>query len=181
MPNAERIYDELLLIHARAGDMRAAERLAVRWYPRLLQSAQRMLHDVEMAEEAVQEAWAGICGGWIGLNDPSRFPAWAYGILSRKCIDRLRKHIRDRSRTAELEAETVPAGTSVGDDRAALNQAFAALPDTQRITATLYFGEQLSLSEIASATGVPVGTVKSRLFKARSALKHSLGKETHNE
>lgn len=176
MSNPDRIYDELLLLHARAGNSRAAERLAARWYPRLLRSANRILHDADLAEEAVQDTWTGICGGWIGLNDPSRFPAWAYGILSRKCMDRLRKVVRDRKTSATLER--VDAGLEAGgEDRLSLNQAFSALPGAQRIAATLYFAEQLTIAEIAMATGVPDGTVKSRLFNARKALRQSLGKE----
>lgn len=180
MSNPDRIYDELLLIHARGGDGRAADRLAARWYPRLLRTAHRILQDRELAEEAVQDAWTGICGGWVSLSDPARFPAWAYGILSRKCADRLRRHIRDRNRAATIDADPVEDATDT-EARLTLNQAFAALPETQRITATLYFGEQLSVAEIALATSVPAGTVKSRLFNARKALQQTLAKETSDE
>ena len=60
-----RIFDELLLISARAGDRRAGERLAARWQPRLLRTARRLLRDEDEAVEAVQNAWAAICRGWF--------------------------------------------------------------------------------------------------------------------
>ncbi|MGB3625085.1 MAG: sigma-70 family RNA polymerase sigma factor, partial [Henriciella sp.] len=84
-----RIYDELLVTLARTGDRAAGERLAARWQPRLMRTAGRLLRDEDQAREAVQEAWSGICRGWMGLNDPRKFPAWAFGILHRKCADRI--------------------------------------------------------------------------------------------
>jgi len=55
-----------------------------------------------------------------------------------------------------------------------LNAAFASLPDDQRIAATLFFGEGLTLTDISDATCAPLGTVKSRLFHARQKLKAAL-------
>lgn len=175
--DAIRVFDELLLIQARAGDRRAAERLAIRWYPRLLRTARRILLEADMAEDAVQDAWASICTGWIGLQDTARFPAWAYAILSRKCTDCLRKRIRQRQESADSIPDSSPPES---ERRLALNQAFANLPDDQRIAATLFFGEGLALSEIAIATHVPVGTVKSRIFHARRYLKSALDRRNHH-
>ncbi|GJL96570.1 MAG: RNA polymerase sigma factor [Hyphobacterium sp.] len=169
--DAIRVFDELLLIQARTGDKRAAERLAIRWYPRLLRTARRILLDADLAEDAVQEAWASICSGWIGLQDTARFPAWAYAILSRKCTDCLRKRIRQRTEVDDSIPCSLPPES---ERRLALNQAFASLPNDQRIAATLYFGEGLALSEIALVTSAPVGTVKSRIFHARRYLKSAL-------
>ncbi|QNL19795.1 sigma-70 family RNA polymerase sigma factor [Hyphobacterium sp. CCMP332] len=172
-PTESRVFDELLLVRARQGDGRAAERLAIRWYPRLRRAARRILRDADLAEDAVQETWAGICSGWLGLSDPRRFPAWAYGILTRKCADSLRRIVRERERQS---GQPVPAESGGGapDARMGLNAAFASLPGDQRIAATLFFGEGLTLTEISAATSVPLGTVKSRLFHARQKLKAAL-------
>ena len=99
----ERVYDELLVTLARSGDRAAANRLAARWYPRLMRTALRLVQDRSDAEEAVQEAWAGICRGWPRLSDPAMFPGWAFGILRRKCVDRIRKSQTERNRTAPIE------------------------------------------------------------------------------
>ena len=56
-----------------------------------------------------------------------------------------------------------------------LTQAMARLPREQRIAVSLYFGEEMSVAEIAAITGAPEGTVKSRLFAARKALRENLG------
>lgn len=174
----ERVYDELLVTLARSGDRKAANRLAARWYPRLMRTALRLLQDRSEAEEAVQEAWAGICRGWPRLSDSAMFPGWAFGILRRKCVDRIRKNQADRARTAPLEAAPEPSQPARGELQVEIDQALAGLSDDHRLAAILYFGEGLRLNEIAAVTGVPVGTAKSRIFNARQHLKSRLKGET---
>lgn len=174
----DRVYDELLVTMARAGDRRAANRLAARWYPRLMRTALRLLRDRSEAEEAVQEAWAGICRGWARLSDPAMFPGWAFGILRRKCADRIRRLQVQRARSGALDGAPEPSEPARAELRHELDQALAELSDEHRLAAILYFGEGLTLNEIAAATGVPVGTAKSRIFHARKHLKSTLKGET---
>ncbi|MEM9571226.1 MAG: sigma-70 family RNA polymerase sigma factor [Pseudomonadota bacterium] len=170
----QRVYDELLVTLARTGDRRAANRLAARWYPRLMRTALRLLGDRAEAEEAVQEAWAGICRGWPRLSDSAMFPGWAFGILRRKCADRIRVMQTRRGREAPIDAAPEPSQPARGELRVEIDQALASLSDDHRLAAILFFGEGLSLTEIAAVTGVPVGTAKSRIFNARKHLKSSL-------
>ncbi|MEO9467843.1 RNA polymerase sigma factor [Parasphingorhabdus sp.] len=174
--DSERIFDELLLTRIQAGDRRAGERLAARWYPRLMRTAYRLLRDEDQAQIAVQEAWASICKGWRGLRSPNRFPAWAYTILHRRCADRIRWNQRDRGRHAadrESDHQVPPRA----EDKVTIGQAFDLLTQDHRVAATLYFSEGLTVKEIASVTGVAAGTVKSRLFHARKQLKAALGED----
>lgn len=174
LSETDRIYEELLVTLVRAGDGRAGERLAARWQPRLIRTARRMLGDAEEAREAVQEAWGGICRGWLTLSDPAMFPAWAYGILTRKCADRIRHASAARQRFAPESAAPEPAGIDTAPLRQSLMAALGALSPDHRIAAILYFSEGLTLAETAAATGVPVGTAKSRIFHARQHLKQLL-------
>ena len=174
----ERVYDELLVTLARLGDRKAANRLAARWYPRLMRTAMRLLRDRSEAEEVVQEAWAGICRGWPRLSDPAMFPGWAFGILHRKCVDRIRKLQADRSRTAPMEIAPEPSQAARGELQVEIDQALESLSPDHRLAAILYFGEGLSLNEIAAVTGLPVGTAKSRIFHARQLLKSRVEGET---
>lgn len=168
-----RIYDELLVTLARRGDRAAGERLAARWHPRLLRTAMRLLGDEDQARDAAQETWAGICRGWIGLNDPRKFPAWAFGILHRKCADRIRLEQGYRKRTAALNGDEA-ALPGMPEDRVLIVQVLEKLGAEHREAAILFFGEGLTLAEIAHATGVPVGTAKSRIFHARRQMKAAL-------
>lgn len=166
-----RAYDELLVTLARSGDRRAGERLAARWHPRLLKTAKRLLRDDEQAKDAVQEAWAGICKGWLTLSDPARFPAWAFGILNRKCADRIKAEIRQRDHFEALDRSAEQGIEPPDVSLTEIDRALATLPLDQRTTAILFFGEGLTLREIAIATSVPLGTAKSRIFKARQHLR----------
>ena len=176
-PDAGRLYDELLVPLVQPGDRRAGERLAIRWQPRLARTARRLLGDDEAALVAVQETWLSILRNIAGLRDPSRFAPWAFGILRRRCADRIRQAQADRTRQGESEDE--PVLPAAADDALAIRQAFAALPGDQRLAAQLFFVEGLTLAEIAGVQAVPPGTVKTRLFHARRKLKAALsGDET---
>lgn len=172
LSETERVYSELLVTLVQAGDRRAAERLVARWQPRLVRTARRLLGNDEQAMDAVQETWSAVFQGWLRLSDPARFPGWVFGILHRKCVDRIRDESRQR-RNAVVEAEPV-AALSGSEDSVAISQALHGLSHEHRTAAILFFGEGLSLSEIAAATGVPVGTAKSRIFHARRRLQAAL-------
>jgi len=172
--DTDRVYDELLLTLIQRGNRRAGERLAARWYPRLKRTAYRLLRDEQQAETAVQEAWSGICRGWLGLRDRSRFPAWAYKILHRRCADRIANNQQIRERCGAAPDGEEPSIAPRAEDKVTIAQAFDRLSDNHRSAAILYFSEGLSLAEIAEVTGTPVGTAKSRLFHARRQLKAAL-------
>lgn len=172
MPQAAELFDELLVTLIQSGERRAIERLAVRWQPRLARTARRLLRDEEQARAAVQETWLSILRGIGSLRDASRFAPWAFGILRRRCADRIRTEQARRAQTGEIESE--PAFAAQADDALALDQAFAALPADQRLAAQLYFIEGLTLAEIAEVQRVPTGTAKTRLFHARRKLKAAL-------
>lgn len=171
MRDTDKIYDELLVTMVRSGDTRAAERLAARWQPRLMRAARRMLGDPDDAREAVQEAWYGICRSWLRLSDPAMFPAWAYGILTRKCADRIRLIRGERRRFLPQEAAPEPSEVDVAPLRHSILAALGQLSPDHRIAAILYFSEGLSLAEVAVAMEIPIGTAKSRIFHARQQLK----------
>lgn len=176
LSETERVYSELLVTLVQAGDRRAAERLVARWQPRLIRTARRLLGNEEQARDAVQETWGAVFQGWLRLSDPARFPGWVFGILHRKCVDRIRDESRRRNNAATLDP--APAVTAaVGEDSLAIAQALDGLSHDHRITAILFFGEGLALSEIAAATGVPTGTAKSRIFHARRQLQAALNGE----
>ena len=173
------LQEELLLLEARAGNRRAGELLARLWQPRLVRTARRILRDDELARDAVQDAWGSICRNWSTLRDSSRFPAWAYGILYRRCQDKLRRTLRRRDRETPLETTPEPpAGNHDPTLRLTLDAAFARLNPEQRATALLFFGEGLTISEVAEALDIPPGTVKSRLHAARNTLKSLMKGDT---
>lgn len=179
--DAARALDEYLVLSARAGDRRAADRLARRWLPKLLRHARRLLGEAEAARDVAQEAWLDIVQGLARLDDPAAFPAWAFRIVTRRAADWIR-HARRRRRldaaaAAEPRETSAPARDESPDHaslRAALARAMAALPPEQRAAVALFYLEELSVGEIAAALSIPPGTVKTRLMHARRKLRDAL-------
>lgn len=173
-PKSEAVYDELLVMMAQNGDARAFERLHLRWHRRLARAALRYTGSAEAARDLSQDCWLAIWKGIGRLRDPSRFRAYAFGVLHRRGADHLRGAIRARTRAVPQDTAPEPSEPARQSDKSALAQAFASLPPDQRLAAHLHFVEGLTLSEIAEVQSIPTGTAKSRLFHARRKLKAAL-------
>lgn len=170
----DRVMDQLLVLHVLSGDQRAVDRLGMRWQGRLLRVARHITGDEELAETAAQEAWVGICRNWHALKDPDKFSPWVFGVLRRKCFDAVRKKARYRTRESIMEATPQTSTPARGELQVELSQAFDTLSPDHRTVAILYFGEELTLAEIAAALDRPLGTIQSRIFHARRHLKVAL-------
>jgi RNA polymerase sigma-70 factor (ECF subfamily) len=170
----ERIVDQLLVMRCQDGEAEAMDRLVRRWQRPLWRHAYRLTANAEAAWEATQEAWLGIVRGIRRLDDPARFRAWAFRIVTRKAVDWIR-HRRRRRRDQVLEeheaAAPPPAGNDEADRAAAM---LKRLAPSRRAILSLRYLEGLSNAEIADALGVPEGTVKSRLHHARNELRRLL-------
>lgn len=176
--------DEFLVLSAQAGDRDAMSRLAARWTPKLLAFAARTLGNAEAAKDVVQETWESALRNMRTLDDPARFRAWLYTIAARKCADALRGKYRSRRVADAVGVDIATRDVAVdaeaeASDHLDLAAALKRLPSEQRLVVSLFFGDDMSVAEIAAVTGAPPGTVKSRLFAARQALRaHMQGEET---
>ena len=173
MRTRERIVDEWLVLAVQARRADAFERLAARWHPRLLRHAWRLTGDAEGAREAVQDAWLAVALGIGRLRDPAAFGAWALRITTRRCTDWIAHRRRQRRRLADLgAAEAVAAAADPPDDDVArVREAIRRLGPDERALLAMYYTEGFGVAEIAAALGIPVGTVKSRLYHARERLR----------
>ena len=152
---------------AAAGDRRAFDLLYRRWHPRLLRLARRLTGHADQAQDVLQEAALTIARDIHKLQDPSKFSAWAYTIIRRRAADHINKAVRRRKSERTITTET----TEMSEDDLALRQALLRLSDMDRLMLTLFYQDGFLGTEIAAALGIPLGTVKSRLFKARAHLK----------
>ena len=171
----ERVLDELLVMRCQDGDAEAFETLVGRWQKRLWRHARRLTDDHAAAWDVVQETWLAMVKGIRRLRDPATFGPWAYGIVSRKCADRVRRRTRERRLEAGLR-ERVEASDERfrrdDDDRAeTLASAVRRLTGDQQAILSLRYAEGFSIRQIAEALDLPEGTVKSRLHHARAELK----------
>jgi RNA polymerase sigma-70 factor, ECF subfamily len=176
----ERALDEYLVSSSQAGSIEALDGLARRWTPRLLRYASRVLGGsddaTEAARDVVQETWVGAIRGLARLREPAQFPAWIYGIATRKCVDAIRANARRGRLDAQAEAGDGgrPLTELTSEQQIDLATAIRGLPPIHRAAIHLFYREDLSVDEIAAALGIPAGTVKSRLHHAREALKRQL-------
>lgn len=175
----EQIYDELLVLRCQDGESDAWFELAERWQGRLLRHAWRLAASREVASDAVQEAWLAIVRNIRKLDDPALFPAWAFRIVTHKCTDQVRRAVRRSKLDEELSRQPPAAPADNGafaedDGVTAVHRAMLELPADRRALLGLHYLEGIRVNEIASILGIPEGTVKSRLFTARKALKKAL-------
>lgn len=150
------------------GDAHAFDLLYRRWHPKLLRLAMRLTRNPDEARDVMQDAALTMARDIRKLKDPARFSAWACTIVRRRTADHIDKAVRRRVGEADwLEVTQVSAPKA----DLSLKQALEHLPDTERLMLKLVYLDGFRGYEIAAALGIPLGTVKSRLFKARQTLK----------
>lgn len=163
------------MVRAQTGDEEAFSELAFAAGDRLFAVAHRILRDVDLAEDAAQQAIVTIWRELPGLRDPGRFDAWSYRVLVNACYAEARKERRwsPGLRLLETDAGGDDATLSVAD-RDQLERAFRRLPPEQRAVLVLQHYLDRTVSETAEMLGVPVGTVKSRIHHAKRAMRAAL-------
>jgi RNA polymerase sigma-70 factor (ECF subfamily) len=167
--------DEETLARARGGDPRAFRALYEHHADALYGFLHRMLRDGAAAEDALQEAFMRVLSGLRRFDPggPARLSTWIFTIARRVALTAL-----ERRRPPPAAAAGPAPGTQAAPDlRLALEAAVAALPEALRSTFVLREGADLSYEELAAVEGVDLGTVKSRLHRARAALQAMLGEE----
>ena len=169
--------DRDLVEAARNGDREAYVDLIRVRTDRLFAIAQRILRDIDRAEDALQDALVIAWRDLKGLRDPDRFDAWLQRLLINVCIAQA---ARERRRTANLRVLPVDDGPAAPDellsigDRDQLDRGFRRLPPEQRAILVLHHFLGYAPSEIAETLGIPAGTARSRLHHAHRAMRAAL-------
>jgi RNA polymerase sigma factor (sigma-70 family) len=179
--------DTSLVARARSGDREAFGRLVSRHRPMLLRLAQRLLTEPVEAEDVAQEACLVAFLTLDRLEQPERFGSWLAGIglnLARMRLRRTGSEARNldlaggRLLLSPIGADGAPTPEAVYETRerhTAVLAAIATLPPDLQAAVRLHYFEGLSLSEAGILAGVPPGTVKARLHRARRRLRLALG------
>ena len=179
-----------LIERSRKGDIAAFDRL-VRAYERtIFNTAFRMCNSHDDAADMAQEAFVRAWNNLKSFRGDSLFSTWLHRIVTNVFLDdRKRKRARPQQSLDEaldLDESTVtrqfedgspgPHALIEADERQRiLAAAIASLPEDQRVVVVLYHTQGLAYEEIAEITQLPMGTVKSRLNRARLALRDRLG------
>ncbi|MCG3195763.1 MAG: sigma-70 family RNA polymerase sigma factor [Candidatus Omnitrophica bacterium] len=178
----------------KAGDLSALEEMVKEYQDRIYRLAQGLLRDPEEALDVTQEAFLRVHQNIGRFAEKSAFYTWLYRIVVNLCHDARRRAQRrrkefsldqyneERERDGEAALEIAdPQGVDPRDRgadeelEARVVEAMESLPEKHRTALLLREVENMSYEEIASATGVSIGTVMSRLFYARKKMQELLG------
>jgi RNA polymerase sigma-70 factor, ECF subfamily len=165
-----------LVERAMTGDRDAFSQLVDLDGDRCYGIAYRILRDADRAQDAVQSAFLLAWRELPRLRDPERHEVWFHRLVVNACYQEARRHGRWSRRIRALPIEA-PAGSDPirrVDDRDALERAFERLSPEQRAVFVLHHHVGMPLATIAEVVGVPIGTVKSRLFHATRILRAGL-------
>jgi RNA polymerase sigma-70 factor (ECF subfamily) len=168
--------DEWLVVRCQLGERPAFDELIARWGGPVWKYVRRLTNSDEVANEIVQDVWLRVLRGINRLRDGSKLRAWLFGIARRTLMDRLREHYSTPA-MSDIDVGDLPVDEGADDieeDLAAVQEALARLPVVERETLTLFYLRELALGEVADVLGVPIGTVKSRLFRARKLLRREV-------
>ena len=181
---SDRASDQLLVDRVRAGDKHAFDLLVLKYQHRIIKLIMRYVRDPTEAMDVSQEAFLKAYRAIHNFRGESAFYTWMYRIA----INTAKNHIVAASRRPLQYATDIsepeefdwhpglqdgdsPESRAMGDDlRRAVEGTINSLPDELRIAITLRELDGLSYEEIAQVMECPVGTVRSRIFRAREAL-----------
>jgi RNA polymerase sigma-70 factor (ECF subfamily) len=169
--------DRELVLRARTGDHEAFSAVAASGFDRLTRTARLILRDDDEAADAVQEA---LVAAWIhirSVRDPDRIDAWLHRLLIHACY-RVAKR-RSRRRTMEIDVAELDLAAPGDAQRSALlrdqlERGFRRLTPEQRAVLVVHHYLGLSDGEAAIVLDIPLGTFKSRLNRATTAVRAAL-------
>ena len=179
--------DAMLVERTVAGDQKAFELLVIKYERRIQRLIGRMVRDVDLVEDIAQETFIRAYRALAQFRGEAQFYTWLYRIAvntAKKALMELKRNPTvsensfksdDDDETSPLENELTssetPESLLAGKEIAQMvNTAMEALPEELRQAITLREIEGLSYEEIAEAMNCPIGTVRSRIFRAREAI-----------
>lgn len=171
-----------LLNRCRMNDSDACNELFSRYNRRIFNTAYRILGEEASAEDALQETMINVYRGLARFRGDSKISTWISRITVNVCLGMLRRSKGkqnvdlDEEWAMELPADATPGidplqHTSMQEMRSRIAETFRRMSDKQSLVVRLHDLEGHTIQEIAQIIGVPVGTIKSRLFYGRQEFK----------
>jgi len=177
MNNKQNPSDRFLIMQYQDGNTSAMQVLVQRYHRIFCEKAYWITKDAVIAKDVAQESWIIIINKLHTLENLDSFKNWAYRIVYTKAIDGLNRRKKE-SKHLESFGITKSGNDTPEDDpkriQLALLHAIRMLPKEKQDIIRLFYAEEYSINEISSFLKIPIGTVKSRLFKAREKLKSIL-------
>lgn len=173
--------DSMLILKVRQGDMAAFEAIYNKYRTQVYRTAMGLVRNADVADEIVQDCFLRVHANLHKLDGERGLAPWLHRVTVNLCYSYL---ARSRTNTDYLDdvAEALPCGSASGPEghtlraelQAAIQEGIDSLEFTHKAVVVLYYLQGFSVEEIAYTLRCPVGTVKSRLFYARAALRAHL-------
>src|SRR6266849_9005436 len=184
VPSAIEQDDLMLVAFSKNGDQEAFAQLVQRYQRLVFNLVYRMLQQYEEATEITQETFLAAWQGLPACRGDARFPTWLYRIAYNCCLKQLEQRKRDKALQIALQAEQFledadndqrPDAELEAHDRQALVQEhLSQLPAKYRIVLILRHLQDMTYEEMAEILTMPIGTIKTHLFRALNLLKQRL-------
>lgn len=179
-PRSARRSDEEVLAAIADGDDQGLAELYDRYGRLAYGLAYRVLRDQALAEDAVQDAFLAIWRSADGYRRERAKPStWILTLVHRRAVDLVRREDLRRAErldeTPEAAGASVPEEADLREKRTAVQAALRELPQDQREALELAYYGGFTQSELAARLGVPLGTIKSRMFAGLAKLRDLLG------
>jgi RNA polymerase sigma-70 factor, ECF subfamily len=179
------IIETRLIQRAQQNDTQAFGELVMAYQSFTYNLALRSLGDPQEAQDAAQEAFLRAWQALPGFRGDCRFSTWLYRIVVNLCFNRRPRLRRDFAAismdASDEEGWDFPDGganplqlVERKEQRAFLHRAIERLPEAYRLLILMRYGQELPYEEIAEILGIPLGTVKTGLFRAKAQLKSTL-------
>ena len=180
--------DAELVVRALSGREDGFEELVRRYQRPIVAYVYRMVGDYDAALDLAQEVFIKVYNSLGRYRPEFKFSTWIYRIAHNAAIDHLRRVGASRTEEMTVEGEggntfekplaskapTPEQETERGERRAEIEEVVGQLPHAYRELIVLRHSHDLSYDEIAEVTGLPLGTVKNRIFRAREAMRELL-------
>ncbi|MBV8602919.1 MAG: sigma-70 family RNA polymerase sigma factor [Candidatus Eremiobacteraeota bacterium] len=176
--------DHELIARTLAGEGEAFGVLVERYERAVYNLALRTMRDGEEAKDATQEAFFKAFRALRTFKPGSKFSTWIFAIAYHACCDRLAKRARFSGEELPERADPQPGPAAEAerrDEARRLRDAIDSLPDKYRAVITLYHLQGKQYDEIATVLELPMGTVKTHLFRAKELLRKRLNDESDED
>ena len=171
------LYERLLVVRCQSGDALAFGELVERYSLRLRYFLRKLIGADAAVDDLLQDVWLAAFRGLPKLVELDAFRPWLYRIARDRAYGVLRHQQRVPKTSRDVDISTIADDAEPeisADDIVAVHRALDTLPAEQREAVVLRFIEQMSYEDIARVAGVPVGTIRSRLYYGKQALRAQL-------